>query len=109
MIFTNGTAAITFGDISMHRIHGGNLLRRNTSQVVRPRPEYTTTRNVKINCILPDPQLLVPAILVSIIRFHISSLHCSTTPSIHHSVMPLTIKFSPLPRQSFPSPLPSPP
>jgi len=99
----------------MNRVGRSDCLSTDTSELELKRSENAAAQDVKIDGILPNAQLLIPAILVPITLFHSpptpshvarhqwsSSLHCSsiptpqrssphhsTTPSLHYSITPL--------------------
>src|SRR5262245_1540734 len=58
-IFVKTPTAVTFRDVSMHRINRGNLICRNSPEFVGNHAKYLRGYDRQIRCVLPYGQLLV--------------------------------------------------
>jgi hypothetical protein len=80
-VFSDRSATITLSDIPVDGVGRSDRLSPNPLHFERLRLKQPAGLDVQCNRILPNPQLLIPPILVL-------SLHYSITPILQHSITP---------------------
>ena len=80
-ILLYSSTAVTFGNIAMHRIRRANGLRRHFLKLKSPILHHPSCHSIQLHRVLPDEQLLISTVLISVFLIH------SNSPFLHHPTL----------------------